>query len=73
MTEKKRITVTLSNDLYMKLKERADLLGSSIPSVLLFYAMQGITQENAINSLNSINSVISLFNNSELKDNSKDI
>lgn len=58
MTEKKRITVTLSNDLFMKLKERADLLGSSIPSVLVFYAVQGINQENAINSINSMMSVL---------------
>lgn len=54
----KRINVTLSEELFLKLKERADLLGSSVPSVLVFYAVQGINQENAINSINSMMSVL---------------
>lgn len=52
--EKKRVTVTLGEELYDKLKKKADVLGSTVPSVLVVYANQAMQQEEAINSMGSI-------------------
>lgn len=62
---KKRINVTMSEEFYRIIKKRADLLGISVPSVLVFYAMQGINQEEAISSLNSVSDVINQFEKME--------
>ena len=53
-TGKKRINVTIGEELYNKLKKKADEMGSSVPSVLVVYASQAIQQEDAINSMSSI-------------------
>lgn len=60
-TKKKRMNVTVSENLYNELKVRADLLGTSVPSVLVFYAFQGISQERAINSIDSMLSAMKNF------------
>lgn len=56
--EKTRVNVTISVELYQQLKERADLLGTSVPSVLVNYAVQGMQQEKAINTMNSVMSAL---------------
>lgn len=51
---KKRINVTIGEELYNKLKNKADEMGSSVPAVLVVYASQAIQQEEAINSMGTI-------------------
>lgn len=53
-TEKKRVNVTVGEEMYNKLKKKADEMGSSVPSVLVVYANQAMQQEEAINSMGSI-------------------
>lgn len=52
--EKKRVTVTLGEEMYNKLKQKADVLGSTVPSILVVYANQALQQEEAINSMGTI-------------------
>ncbi len=52
--EKKRVTVTIGEEMYNKLKEKADVMGSTVPSILLVYASQAIQQEEAISSMGTI-------------------
>lgn len=47
-SEKKRVNVTLGADFYNLLKQKADLMGSSVPSLLVFYAMEHMYQQNMI-------------------------
>ena len=56
---KKRMNVTMSEELYEILKQRADKMGVSIPAVVVFYAYQGIRQEEAISSLAGAVNVLS--------------
>ncbi len=51
---KKRINVTIGEELFNKLKKKADEMGSSVPSVLVVYASQAIQQEEAISSMGTI-------------------
>lgn len=57
--DKKRMNVTMSEELYELIKKRADSMGVSIPSVVVFYAYQGIRQEEAISSLAGAVNVLS--------------
>ena len=51
---KKRVTVTLSNDLYLLLKRESDLMGVSVQNVLVFYVMEHIKQSDMIKNLPSL-------------------
>lgn len=53
-SEKKRVNVTVGEEMYNKLKKKADEMGSSVPSVLVVYASQAMQQEEAINSMGTI-------------------
>lgn len=56
--DKKRINLTLGNELYSVLKDRADLLGTSVQSVILFCCTEYLKQENVINCLPSFIEVL---------------
>lgn len=51
---KKRITVTIGEDFYNVLKVKADSMGLSVSSLLVFYSMEHLKQENTINQFPSI-------------------
>lgn len=54
MVEKKRINLTLSEELYNLLKEKADLLGTSVQTVILFYCTEYMKQDNMIKIMPSM-------------------
>lgn len=64
-SEKKRVNVTIGEEMYNKLKKKADEMGSSVPSVLVVYASQAIQQEEAINSMSSIMAKLGNMGNME--------
>lgn len=48
---KKRINLTLSDELYNILKEKADLMGTSVQAVILFYCTEYMKQDSVIKSM----------------------
>lgn len=61
---RKRVTVTLGEELYNTLKTRADTIGSSVPSLLVFYAMEHLKQEEMITQVPNLTSALRLFQTS---------
>lgn len=59
--DKKRVTVTLSNDLYNLLKRESDLMGVSVQNVLVFYVMEHIKQSDMIKKLPSLLQALSQY------------
>lgn len=51
MAKKIRLQVTISEDLYNGLKSKADLIGTSVPSLVVFYATEYMRQAQMIEQL----------------------
>lgn len=49
--EKKRITVTIGVELYDLLNEQAEMMGTSVPALLVFNATEYLKQQKMINQL----------------------